>query len=105
MRRRGLTAVWRGLVSAPPERRNANHRSRMPQNPLGEKLRADRFFQLGVLFVTLVVAAAVLAPWLAPHDPLSGDLRGAYLLSPGSRFWLGTDTQGRDVLSRILYGA
>ena len=55
--------------------------------------------------MTLVVAAALLAPWVSPHDPLTGDLRGAYLISPGSRFWLGTDTQGRDVLSRVLYGA
>src|SRR3954451_23520524 len=77
----------------------------MRQSPLAEKLRVDRFFQLGVLFVTLVVTAAVLAPWLSPHDPLTGDLRGAYLISPGPRFWLGTDSQGRDVLSRILYGA
>ena len=49
--------------------------------------------------------AAVLAPWLAPFDPLKGDLRNAYLLGPGGRFLLGTDTQGRDVLSRVLYGA
>jgi peptide/nickel transport system permease protein len=34
-----------------------------------------------------------------------GDLRSAYLLEPGGRFLLGTDTQGRDVLSRVLYGA
>ena len=52
-----------------------------------------------------VVVAAVLAPWLAPHDPLAGDLRNADLLSPGKEFLLGTDTQGRDVLSRVLYGA
>jgi len=77
----------------------------MPQGPLTQKFRSDRFFQLGVLFVLTVVAAAILAPWLAPHNPLTGDLRGAYLIPPGSRFWLGTDTQGRDVLSRVLFGA
>jgi ABC-type dipeptide/oligopeptide/nickel transport system permease subunit len=47
----------------------------------------------------------VLAPWLAPFDPVRGDLRTAYLLGPGGRFPLGTDSQGRDVLSRVLYGA
>jgi ABC-type dipeptide/oligopeptide/nickel transport system permease subunit len=52
-----------------------------------------------------MTAAALLAPWLAPHDPLVGDLKGAYLEPPGARFWLGADTEGRDVLSRILYGA
>lgn len=62
-------------------------------------------FQLGAVLVALVVAAAALAPWIAPHDPLRGDLTGAYLLDPGGRYLLGTDTQGRDVLSRVLHGA
>jgi ABC-type dipeptide/oligopeptide/nickel transport system permease subunit len=77
----------------------------MPQSALLKKLRNDRFFQLGLLFVAVVVLAAVFAPWLAPENPVAGDLRGAYLVKPGSRFLLGTDTQGRDVLSRVLYGA
>ena len=77
----------------------------MPAGVLGERLRRDRFFQLGVALVALVVAAALLAPWLAPFDPLAGDLRNAYLVGPGGRFLLGTDSQGRDVLSRVLYGA
>jgi ABC-type dipeptide/oligopeptide/nickel transport system permease subunit len=77
----------------------------MRQTLLGQKLRGDRFFQLGLFFVALVVMAALFAPWLAPHSPITGDLRGAYLVKPGSQFLLGTDTQGRDVLSRVLYGA
>jgi peptide/nickel transport system permease protein len=77
----------------------------MASGVLGERLRRDRFFQLGLALVALVVSAAVLAPWLAPFDPLRGDLRNAYLVGPGGRFLLGTDTQGRDVLSRVLYGA
>jgi ABC-type dipeptide/oligopeptide/nickel transport system permease subunit len=77
----------------------------MPQDPLIAKLRQDRFFQLGLVFVGVIVLAAVFAPWLAPEDPITGDLRGAYLVKPGSRYLLGTDTQGRDILSRVLYGA
>jgi len=77
----------------------------MPQRALLKKLRNDGFFQLGLLFVAVVVLAAVFAPWLAPENPVTGDLRSAYLVKPGSRFLLGTDTQGRDVLSRVLYGA
>jgi ABC-type dipeptide/oligopeptide/nickel transport system permease subunit len=57
------------------------------------------------VLVTLVIAAAVLAPWLAPHDPIRGDLANDYLAPPGRHFPLGADAQGRDVLSRILYGA
>lgn len=77
----------------------------MASGVLAERLRRDRFFQFGLVLVGLVVSAAVLAPWLAPFDPLRGDLRNAYLVGPGGRFLLGTDTQGRDVLSRVLYGA
>ena len=77
----------------------------MPEGVLRDRLRRDRFFQLGLFFVTIVVAAAIFAPWLAPHNPITGDLKNAYLVEPGSRFLLGTDTQGRDVLSRVLYGA
>src|SRR3990170_1197375 len=84
---------------------NPGHRSRMPQGVLRERLRRDRFFQLGLFFVSIVVIAAVFAPWLAPHNPITGDLKNAYLVEPGSRLLLGTDTQGRDVLSRVLYGA
>ncbi|HET6777417.1 MAG TPA: ABC transporter permease [Gemmatimonadales bacterium] len=77
----------------------------MPERLLRDRLRRDHFFQLGVFFVSAVVIAAIFAPWLAPHNPITGDLRNAYLIEPGSRFFLGTDTQGRDVLSRVLYGA
>jgi ABC-type dipeptide/oligopeptide/nickel transport system permease subunit len=47
---------------------------------------------------------AVLAPWLAPGDPFRGDL-AASLQPPSHTFLLGSDAQGRDVLSRVLYGA
>jgi ABC-type dipeptide/oligopeptide/nickel transport system permease subunit len=74
-------------------------------SPLRRRLARDRFFQLGLVLVAVVVVAALFAPWLAPHDPLSGDLRGAYLRDPGGAYLLGTDSQGRDVLSRVIYGA
>ncbi len=73
--------------------------------PLLARLRHDRLFQLGLALVAIVAAAALLAPWLAPHDPVRGDLRAAYLLPPGGGHPLGTDSQGRDVLSRVLFGA
>lgn len=61
--------------------------------------------RVGLVLVGLVVMAALLAPLIAPHDPLRGDLRGAYLLPPGVSHLLGTDSQGRDILSRVLFGA
>ena len=67
--------------------------------------RRDRLFQLGLILVVAVVLAAVLAPLIAPYDPLVGNLKDAYLTPPSTQYLLGTDSQGRDVLSRVLYGA
>ncbi|MEP7325170.1 MAG: ABC transporter permease [Gemmatimonadota bacterium] len=72
---------------------------------LGSLLRRDRLFQLGFGLVALVVVAAILAPVVAPYNPLVGNLKDAYLTPPGIHHLLGTDSQGRDVLSRVVYGA
>lgn len=74
-------------------------------HPLRQKLARDPLFALGVVLALLVVVAGLLAPLLAPADPIVGDLRSAYLLPPSWTHLLGTDSQGRDVLSRVLYGA
>ena len=58
----------------------------------------------GAFIIILMALAALLANWLAPYDPLENDFT-AMLQAPGWRHWLGTDSFGRDVLSRILYGA
>lgn len=52
----------------------------------------------------LVLCAAAFAPFVAPHDPVAVDLT-AKLLPPGANHWLGTDHLGRDVLSRLIWGA
>lgn len=59
---------------------------------------------LGAALVGGLVLAAVLAPWAAPADPLRQDLTHR-LEAPSARHWMGTDDLGRDVVSRILYGA
>ncbi len=59
---------------------------------------------VGLSVFLLVVLAAVLAPLIAPHDPLEQDLI-ARLKPPSMEHWLGTDNFGRDTLSRLLYGA
>ncbi len=69
-----------------------------------QALCKNRLSWLGIGLLLLIVLAAVFAPWLAPHDPLSQNI--AYRLEPPSaEFWLGTDSYGRDVLSRLIYGA
>jgi len=59
---------------------------------------------VGALIVGAFVAVALVGPMLAPYDPLKGRL-AERLQAPGAAHWLGTDELGRDILSRILYGA
>jgi len=58
----------------------------------------------GALLVAVFVALALLAPWIAPQDPASINLP-ARLDLPSHAHWFGTDELGRDILSRIIYGA
>ncbi|MDX8392050.1 MAG: ABC transporter permease [Mariprofundaceae bacterium] len=58
----------------------------------------------GGSIVALVALLALLAPWIAPYDPNAIDVR-QILLSPSLAHWCGTDTLGRDVFSRMLFGA
>ena len=68
-------------------------------------LRRHGLGLLGFLVVTLVLAAAAAAPVLSPQDPIEGDFASG-LKPPGSPgHLLGTDQLGRDLLSRVLYGA
>ena len=67
----------------------------MVQQPLGAA---------GLAFIVLMAVCAVFAPWVAPYDPLTVDY-ASMLAAPSADHWLGTDSFGRDVLSRIIYGA
>lgn len=59
---------------------------------------------LGLLVVLLFVLTALFAPWIAPHDPDQA-IFTQVLKGPSAAFWLGTDELGRDMLSRLVYGA
>jgi peptide/nickel transport system permease protein len=59
---------------------------------------------LGLLLMTVFIACALFAPWLAPQDPAQLDLGGRLTL-PSHSHWFGTDALGRDILSRTIYGA
>jgi len=72
--------------------------------------RAARFVRsypgtsIGVVLCVIVVAGAVFAPWLAPYDPNDQTIVDRFQ-PPSADYLLGTDSYGRDVLSRILWGA
>ena len=73
------------------------------------RFRKDRFAVVGLVVIALLVIVAVGAPWIAPHSPLtqydSGLTAQGQPMAPSSHFWLGTDLLGRDLLSRLIYGA
>ncbi|HEX3992155.1 MAG TPA: ABC transporter permease, partial [Acetobacteraceae bacterium] len=58
----------------------------------------------GLAIIVLFVAVAVLAPDIAPYDPIATSWT-AIRKAPSAAHWMGTDENGRDVLSRIAYGA
>src|SRR5438270_13845349 len=59
---------------------------------------------MGVVLVAIFVSCALFAPWIAPQDPASINLP-ARLDSSSRAHWFGTDELGRDILSRVIYGA
>jgi|SRR5680860_140196 len=68
------------------------------------RLVKNRLSLAGLMVVCLFLFAAVFGPLLAPHDFLAQEIRSA-LQPPSSEYWLGTDALGRDIFSRLLYGA
>jgi peptide/nickel transport system permease protein len=58
----------------------------------------------GVILIAIFLVCALFAPWIAPDDPASIDLPSR-LMGPSRTHWFGTDELGRDILSRIVYGA
>ena len=80
----------------------------MPIRAIGLRLRAPIFSNaLNVVSLVLIGAfavCAVFAPLLAPYDPLAQAL-GTRLESPSAAHWLGSDQLGRDIASRLIYGA
>jgi peptide/nickel transport system permease protein len=71
---------------------------------LARQLVSDRTALVGLVIVVTIAVAALAAPLLAPHDPNAQDVLNR-LASPSADHLLGTDSLGRDELSRILYGA
>ena len=59
---------------------------------------------VGAVIVIVMLLVAIAAPLIAPYDPVAVDF-GAMLAPPSAKHWLGTDSFGRDVLSRLIYGS
>lgn len=74
-----------------------------PRRRLRMTLNHDVGALVALVFLLLLVAAAVFAPWVATHDPMAQSVVHAFE-GPSPSHWLGTDQYGRDVFSRIIYG-
>lgn len=62
------------------------------------------FTIIGFIIIVILVLMALLAPFIAPYNPIERVEIGRYLESPSARFIMGTDNLGRDIFSRIVYG-
>ncbi len=71
---------------------------------VGFVLRSNPVTAAAAAGMTALVALAILAPWIAPYDPVASDVAHA-LQAPDAAHWAGTDQLGRDILSRIMVAA
>jgi peptide/nickel transport system permease protein len=91
-----------------PLARSSTSAARLPRLRLGDEalkfLRTKPLGVAGAVIILVMVLVAVFAATLAPYDPYLGDY-GQQFARPSIDHWFGTDEFGRDVLSRIMYGA
>jgi len=83
--------------------------SAVMETPIAEPSLLGRMMRspsaaIGSVTVAVILCVALLAPLIAPYDPNAQDLANR-LLAPTSLHWLGTDAFGRDILSRLIFGA
>ena len=73
-------------------------------NSLSNLVRHNPLATVGAALVLIFLVCALFGPWFAPHDPAAITLSNR-LVTPSTGHWFGTDELGRDILSRIIYGA
>jgi peptide/nickel transport system permease protein len=91
------------LLAEKPESRRQASAGRAYATWLNFSRNRPALFGL-IVFIVLIIVA-IIAPLIAPYAPTVGDLRTERLLRPSIAHWFGTDDQGRDILSRVLYGS
>ena len=79
-------------------------RSDSPLLEFWRRVRRKRLALAAALVILLIVLAAVFAPFVAPFDPAAADYDNV-LTGPSAEHWFGTDSYGRDLLSRVIWGA
>ena len=73
-------------------------------HPIARFLRRQPLGAAGLFVILILLGLALLASWIAPYDPVANNF-ASMLRPPSFRHWAGTDAYGRDVLSRVIFGA
>lgn len=81
-----------------------SQKSKLGENKKWQRLKRNKMAIAGLLIICAILLIALLAPYISPYDPLVLNIRSRFQ-SPNSEFLFGTDNYGRDVFSRVLYGA
>jgi peptide/nickel transport system permease protein len=89
------------VVTAPLE---IGYRERKPRHPVLQFILTQPTGAAGLAVIAILFVAGAFAEFVAPYDPLAIDF-GAMLAQPSWDHWMGTDAFGRDIFSRIIYGA
>ncbi len=76
----------------------------LPRFELLGKVMQSKKAKYSFVLLFIIILLGIIGPWIAPHDPLESNYE-AFLQEPSAEYWLGTDSIGRDLLSRMLYGA
>lgn len=95
-----MSKIW--LLSDDPETRLQARLGRLYR--LSRDLMRNPLAVVGLAIILVLLLVAALAPWLAPYSPIEGALANR-LQPPSAAHWMGTDELGRDILSRVIYGA
>jgi len=97
------------LIAATPGRPASGARPALPAVPLRgfpwRRVWRNRNVVIGLCVVGLLAVTALLAPWLAPKDPIRNDLANTLRPPRLDGYLLGTDNLGRDILSRVIWGS
>jgi peptide/nickel transport system permease protein len=70
-----------------------------------KRFRQNKLALAGLIFIVFLILVAIFAPIIAPFDPIKDRAQGHYREGPSAEHWFGTDQIGRDVFSRVIYGA
>jgi peptide/nickel transport system permease protein len=93
-------------LSATQRRQRAGRRAQSQWAIAARHFRKNRLAMAGLVVMLLLYLVTLLTPLIAPFDPAAqGDIIASRYLPPSSEHWMGTDKFGRDILSRVLFGA